>query len=326
MFPQILANGEIRDEIIKAGVMALRNGASAADVAEQVACAVEDDPDEHSVGYSGLPNILGEVELDASFMDGRTLKAGAVAGLKGFRHPISVARKVAERLPHVLLVGEGAARFADEIGAERRNMLTDYTEAEWRKVIGNLRLPIEDLRFEDAQQVVNQQSEIVNLVNRALDRSGERTHDTMNVMVQDADGHIVCAVTTSGIAWKYPGRVGDSPVIGAGNYCDDRAGAAACMGLGEITMRLSSSAYAVALLRMGKSLDEAGSAAIREMLPIIGRSIAENHMERADWIRMLLIDKQGNVGGYATRPGLQFKAQNIQENTPRLINCVYVEA
>ena len=325
MNPIILANSEIRDEFIQAGVLALRNGASAADVAEQIARAVEDDPEEHSVGYSGYPNIFGEVELDASFMDGRTLRAGAVGGLKGFRHPISVARQVAERLPHVLLVGDGAARFAHEIGAEQCNMLTEYTEQEWRSMLQNASVDIGTLSLAAAQAVVRGQPSIVSLVNKALDRSGERTHDTMNVLVQDASGHLVSAVTTSGIAWKYPGRLGDSPIIGAGNYCDDRAGAAACMGLGEITMRLSSSAFAVALLRMGKSLHEAGSAAIREMLPIIGPSTAVNYMERADWIRMLLIDKHGHTGGYATRPGLQYKTQTIEEDQPQLRECVYID-
>ncbi len=324
MQPIILANSEIRDEFIQAGALALRNGASATDVAEQIARAVEDDPEEHTVGYSGYPNILGEVELDASFMDGRTLKAGAVGGLKGFRHPISVARQVAERLPHVLLVGEGAARFAGEIGAERCDMLTDYTEQEWRKVVQKLSLDVSSLPLVAAKAHVEGQSSIIALVNKALDYSGERTHDTMNVIVQDAHGHIVSAVTTSGIAWKYPGRLGDSPVIGAGNYCDDRAGAAACMGLGEITMRLTSCAYAVGLLRMGKTLDEAGAAAIREMLPIIGPSTAVNHMERTDWIRMLLLDKQGNTGGYATRPGLQYKTQSPNDDQPRLLDCTYI--
>ena len=120
----IVANGEVADEIIQRGAAALRAGASAAEVAEQVARDVEDDADDHSVGFSGKPNILGTVECDASFMDGATRMAGAVAALRDIRHPISVARQVMLRLPHVLLAGEGANRFAAEIGAERRNMLS----------------------------------------------------------------------------------------------------------------------------------------------------------------------------------------------------------
>ena len=310
----ILANAEIKDEIIQRGVSMLRYNASAADVAEYVAREVEDDPDEHSVGYSGFPNILGEVELDASFMDGATLNAGAVAALRGFRHPISVARQVAQRLPHVLLAGSGAARFADEIGAERREMLTDYAKNEWRK----------QLNIVDDDGALMVGGKVIDLVNGLLNKKKDG-HDTMNVIVRDASGHLVSAVTTSGIAWKYPGRVGDSPVIGAGNYCDERYGAAACMGLGEITMRLSSSANAVFLLKAGKGVHDAGCEVVREMLPILGPSTTENLMERADWIRMLLIDKAGNAGGFATRPGLQYKLQGLAEDAPQLLDCEWVK-
>jgi beta-aspartyl-peptidase (threonine type) len=292
----------------------LRAGASAADVAEHIARAVEDDPDEHSVGYGGFPNILGEMELDASFMDGATLKAGAVAALRGFRYPISVARQVAERLPHALLVGSGANRFADEIGAERRDMLSDFAKDAWRKQLNQI--------DEDGALMRNS---VIDLVNKALTPTTPENHDTMNVIVRDSAGQLVSAVTTSGLAWKYPGRVGDSPIIGAGNYCDNRFGAAACMGLGEITIRLSSCAHAIFLLRLGKSLHEAGCAVVREMLPLLGPSTAANHMDRADWLRMLLIDKHGNVGGYATRPGLQFKVQGLDEDTPRTLDCEWVK-
>lgn len=315
----ILANAEIRDDIIIAGVEALRGGASAADVAEQVARAVEDDPDEHTVGYSGYPNILGEVELDASFMDGATLKAGAVAALKGFRYPIAVARQVAERLPHVLLAGEGAARFAAEIGAERRDMLSDFARQAWRKRLDRIGLQADQIHAIPQDQP---DSGVIELANRAL--AYKEGHDTMNVIVRDAAGHMVSAVTTSGIAWKYPGRVGDSPVIGAGNYADDRYGAAACMGLGEITIRLSSAVRAVMLLRAGLSLSQAGYEVVRDMWPLIGASVAAHHMQRADWVRILLLDAQGNAGGFATRAGLHFKLQSTDESRPRLVECSYV--
>jgi beta-aspartyl-peptidase (threonine type) len=323
----ILANAEIRDEIIISGADMLRRGASAADVAEQIARDVEDDPDEHSVGYGGLPNILGEVELDASFMDGATLKVGAVAALKGFCHPISVARQVMERLPHVLLIGEGAARFADEIGAERRNMLSPEARQMWLEQLQKLNVyetifhPSNSLTDLKAQ-MTGRVPDLIGLVNRAMKR--HEGSDTMNVIVRDMNGHLVTAVTTSGIAWKYPGRVGDSPMIGAGNYCDDRFGAAACMGLGEITMRLNSAAHAIMLMRAGKSLQTAGTEVVRDMLPLLGAGAVENHMERADWVRLLLVDHRGNVGGFATQPGLSFKVQTPDEDKPRELSCEFV--
>lgn len=302
----VLANAEIRDEFITEGMQRLRCGASAGDVAEFIACAVEDDPDEHTVGYGGWPNILGEVELDASFMDGATLRAGAVAALKGFRHPISVARQVMLRLPHVLLAGEGAARFATEIGAERRDMLSPEAYTAWQQRIAAI--------------VEDEEDDAITLTMRALvERRGS---DTMNVIVRDADGNICSAVSTSGIAWKYPGRVGDSPIIGAGNYCDNRYGAAACMGLGEAAIRIGAAAQAVTLMRLGWSIEAAGREVVHQLSELLGESTAEDHMRHADWVRILLMDAAGNVGAFATRPGLSYKVQTAGD--PRPITCEVV--
>ncbi len=296
----VLANAEIRDEFIMEGMQRLRRGASAGDVAEFIACAVEDDPEEHTVGYGGWPNILGEVELDASFMDGATLRAGAVAGLKGFRHPISVARQVMLRLPHVLLAGEGAARFAIEIGAERRDMLSPEARAAWQQRI--------------AEVVQHEEEDAITLTVRALvERRGS---DTMNVIVRDGVGDICSAVSTSGIAWKYPGRVGDSPLIGAGNYCANRYGAATCMGLGEAAIRVGAAAQAVMLMRLGWSLEAAGREVVCQLSTLLGESNAADHMRRADWVRILLMDAAGNVGAFATRPGLSYKVQTADDPWP----------
>jgi beta-aspartyl-peptidase (threonine type) len=321
----ILANAEIRDDIIAAGAEMLRAGASAADVAERIARDVEDDPNEHTVGYGGKPNIMGEVELDASFMDGDTLKAGAVAALSGFAHPISVARAVMQRLPHVMLAGAGAARFADEIGAERRDNLSPEARQMWLDQLE--RMGIREQIFQNSRSMPDVRTlfearvkDVIGAVNQAL--TVKEGHDTMNVIVRDAQGSVCSAVTTSGIAWKYPGRVGDSPVIGAGNYADSRHGAAACMGLGEITIRLAIAARAVSLMRAGLTLHDAGLDVLRDMMPVIGESIAEHHMARADWVRVLIMDREGNAGGYATRAGLKYKVHTRADAQPRLCDAV----
>ncbi|MCS7059699.1 MAG: isoaspartyl peptidase/L-asparaginase [Anaerolineae bacterium] len=326
--PLILVNGEVKDDIVMAGADLLRKGASAADVAEQIARAVEDDIDEHTVGFSGLPNILGEVELDAAFMEGATLRAGAVAAVKGFRHPIFIARQVMERLPHVLLAGEGAERFGDEIGAERGALLTESAHDMWLKRIRECGLTIEDIDAAKQRRSPYSNHSLIEIANRALaHRAGS---DTMNVMVRDAHGHMVVAVTTSGIAWKYPGRVGDSPIIGAGLYVDDRYGAAACMGLGEVTIRQSSSARAVLMMQMGKTIDEAGRAVLRDMLPLC-RDAARHWsppdsgpFPRSAWVRLLLMDKQGAIGGYCTHDGSTYKTQTVDERRPRTLTCEWV--
>ncbi len=299
----ILANGEIKDWIIERGVEMLRSGASADDVAEQVARDVEDDADDTSVGFSGLPNLLGEVELDASFMEGRHLRAGAVAGVRNFRHPIQLARAVMEQLPHVLLVGAGAERFGEEIGAERRVMLTDKAHTIW---IARMRaLGLSDADIDILQDANAPRAALIELTNRAF--TMRESSDTMNVTVRDASGHIVNAVTTSGVAWKYPGRAGDSPIIGAGNYVDDRYGAASCMGLGELTIRTGAASRAISNLRFGMDIDAAGFDVTREMQPLV----TVDH-----WVRVLLMDARGNARAYATKGGLFYKTQSVSEIKP----------
>lgn len=222
----------------------LEDGGSALDAAEAVVRLVEDAEHDHTVGYGGYPNICGDVELDAAIMEGATRRAGAVGGLQGVRNPISVARAVMERLPHVLLVGEGAARFAGECGFERRDMLSDHAAAIWRRgleLVGGPPKPDAALA-EDVRTMV-------------LDP--EHVTGTVNVIARDASGRLATAVSTSGWAWKYPGRVGDTGLIGAGSYCDDRWGAATCTGWGELAIRGSVARTVVLALRAGASPSEA---------------------------------------------------------------------
>ncbi|MBX7212754.1 MAG: isoaspartyl peptidase/L-asparaginase [Thermoflexales bacterium] len=315
----IIANGEVKDEIILRGAAALRAGAMAADVAEQVARDVEDDADDHSVGFSGKPNILGQVECDACFMVGATRKAGAVAALRGFRHPISVARQVMQRTPHVLLAGEGAMRFAAEIGAERRNMLSIEARALWH---GRLReIGLTDAQIHDLE-CGHPPADVIGLANAAMNwRDGT---DTMNVMVRDTAGRLCVAVTTSGISWKYPGRVGDSPIVGAGLYADDRFGAAACMGLGEVTIRLGTSLKLVSLMQGGLSMNEAGRIVTREMAEMLAPSGSTR--THVDWVRIIAIDRAGTPAAFATSQGRFIKVQGADDLEPRLIEAEYVPA
>jgi beta-aspartyl-peptidase (threonine type) len=247
------SNGKVG---ISAAMEVLRKGSSAIDAVEAGIRLVESNPEDNTVGLGGIPNLLGEVELDASIMDGRTLAAGAVAALQGYEHPISIARKVMEELPHVLLVGSGAERFAAEMGFQRRELLTEETRKVWEKrlleAIPGAVLP--NLKEEPAlRQWVKQVME------------SRRTGGTVNFLAQDGDGNLCTGVSTSGQGWKYPGRVGDSPLIGAGNYADNRYGAAACTGLGEMAI-LAGTAHSVVLyLKMGLSLEEAGRQAMEDL-------------------------------------------------------------
>lgn len=234
---------------------ALEAGRPALDVVEAGIRPVELDPTVRSVGVGGWPNLLGQVELDASIMDGRTLRTGAVGALRGYLHPISVARQVLERLPHVFLVGEGAARFAAEIGAEAGETLTDEARREWEAWLAE-RVPA----------AVRASWPDVPLIPWArLTADPETAGGTTTWLVQDRAGDIATGVSTCGWAYKYPGRLGDSPVIGAGSYADNRYGAAACTGMGELTIRAGTARSIVVYMKMGMSVEEACQEALADL-------------------------------------------------------------
>ncbi len=237
----------------------LRNGASALDAIEQGIRAAESNPEEDSVGLGGHPNAAGVMELDAGVMDGRTRASGAVGSLQGFAHPVSIAYTVMRTLPHVLLVGAGAARFATEIGAERANLLTDRSHQLWLKWCQECSVP-----------EMNPETPLIGPVGYGKDpwHSG----GTTVYLAQDANGDIAAATSTSGWAWKYPGRLGDSPVAGAGFYADNRYGAAACTGMGELSIRAGLARIAVHYLKTGLPVAEAAQIALRDVadLPSTG--------------------------------------------------------
>jgi len=245
----LLANSCAR-EGVAAGIEALREGRPLLDVLEIILRAAESDITERSVGLGGWPNLLGQVELDASLMEGTTRLCGSVAALQGFLHPVSVARQVMERLPHVFLVGEGAARFAREIGAEESDLLTPESEAEWRAWLGDLspedleRLPLAPLAWRSAERIAHK--------------------DTAVALVSDG-GHLASGTTTCGWGFKYPGRLGDSAVVGAGHYADSASGAAACTHTGEMTIRDATARAAVLRLEGGMTPEQACRAAAADL-------------------------------------------------------------
>jgi len=286
--PIVITSGNGRVGILSAAQV-LRAGGSALGAVEAGIRAVELNADDHSVGLGGLPNLLGEVELDAGIMDGRTRAVGAVAAVRGFLHPISIARQVMERLPHVLLAGAGAERFAQEIGAERRELLTPEAERIW-----SVRLS-EALGMDPDQ--VRRQPALAELVCRVLDdrplhpHAGVQGGGTVDYLALDGRGDLAVGVSTSGLAWKYPGRVGDSPLAGAGYYADNRYGAAGCTGTGELAIRAGTARSAVFCLQMGYDLERAGRTAVADLASLT--SLTGNGMS------VLLLDPQGRAMGFS---------------------------
>ena len=250
--PMVIASGNGAPGLA-AGIAVLRKGGSALDAVEACARVIEADPSDTSVGRGGKPNVLGVVdEPDASIVDGTTHRVGAVGALAGYLHPITVARAVMERLPHVMLVGDGAARFAAEIGAQKATLLTPSTRKMWVEQLKKAR---------ETPASVRRRSKLVPVVAKSV---GEE-RGTVNFIALDRAGDIASAVSTSGWAYKYPGRLGDSPIVGAGNYCDTRYGGACCTGFGELAIRNVTAKTAVDRLASGMSAAEVARRAIADV-------------------------------------------------------------
>jgi L-asparaginase / beta-aspartyl-peptidase len=273
-------NGEVG---IRQALGVLKAGGSVLDALEAGIRPVEDNLADHWVGTSGMPSILGEVELDASIMNGSDLTAGAVGCVKGYPNPISIARKVMEMLPHVLLVGEGAERFAGEMGFQKTELMTPETRETWRKDLASISADPENI----------DSTHLVDLVQQFSDP--RRTRGTVNFIARDDQGNLATGVSTSGYYGKYPGRLGDSPVIGAGNYADSRYGAAACTGMGEMSIRASTARSVVLYLKLGYSLEAAGVQAMQDLRDLGGRFISE--------MNIIAMDRDGNPAGFSSTEG-----------------------
>lgn len=294
MTPVMIASerGEVG---LPAGMALLRDGGSALDAVEAAVRLVEANEADHYVGVGGLPNLLGEVELDASIMDGATRRAGAVAAVTGFPHPISIARAVCERLPqHLLLVGAGAERFAEEAGIERGETLTDEARQMWRDGLSPAGLEAAEARFGPGE--VAYRSTVLERIAAMPPPGGP--WGTVNVLALDAAGNIAAGVSTSGYPWKYPGRVSDSALIGAGNYCDNRVGAAACTGRGELAIRGSTARLVLFRVAAGDDPAQACAAALAETLDLPD--------EFRTPLQALCLTPDGRHGGAATTSGATY--------------------
>ncbi len=273
---------------IRQAMEVLRAGGSALDAIVAGIEPVESNPADHSVGYSGLPNLLGEVELDASIMDGKTLAAGAVGAVKNYEHPIAIARKVMEELPHVMLVAHGAERFAREMGFEEKDLLTPEATEVWRRRIER------DIQLDPAtMKYMEKMSEFARIA-----ADPEKPNETVNFIARDRDGNIACGVSTSGWSWKYPTRLGDSPIIAAGNYADNRYGAAACTGRGEMAIRCASAHSVVLYMKLGMTLEVALREAMTDLHALVD--------PYAGSMNIIGLDRDGNPNAASNRAGTTF--------------------
>ena len=276
----------------------LQNNGRALDAIEQGARVTEADQSNKTVGYGGYPDRDGRVTLDACIMD-ENGNCGSVMCLEHIIHPISVARLVMEKTPHVILVGEGALQFALANGFKKENLLTPDSELAWKEWLKK-----------------SQYNPIMNIENKSYNQNQPASeffpgsidnHDTIGMLALDAQGNLSGGCTTSGMAFKMHGRVGDSPVIGAGLFVDNEIGAATSTGVGEEVIKCVGSHLVVEYMRQGYSPREACKKVVER--------IAKRDPEKAKNIQIgfLAIDKNGNYGAYALQKGFSFAVKSDKE-------------
>jgi N4-(beta-N-acetylglucosaminyl)-L-asparaginase len=253
----------------------LAAGGESLDAVEEGVRVVESDPNIRTVGMGGYPDREGIVTLDACIMDYEST-CGSVAFLRDIINPISVARKVMEETPHVMLVGQGAKNFALKKGFKETNLLTDLSREEW-----------------NSWKISSKYESIINIEN----------HDTISSLALSGDGRLAGACTTSGSAYKMHGRVGDSPIIGAGLFLDNQVGAAAATGLGEAVIKSSGSAMVVEAMRNGASPQDACENVILRILKM--NKQAENLQ-----VGFIALDIRGNVGAFSIKKGFNYALSN----------------
>lgn len=261
----------------------LKNKGRALDAVETGVKVPEGDPTERSVGYGGRPDRDGRVTLDACIMD-ESANIGSVACLEFIKHPISVARAVMEKTPHVMLVGDGALQFALSQGFPKENLLVEASEKEWK----------EWLKTSNYKPVANIEN-----------------HDTIGMIALDADGNLSGACTTSGMAYKMHGRVGDSPIIGAGLYVDNEVGAATSTGHGEEVIRIAGSHLVVELMRQGRSPREACVEAVNRVVKLM--SLRKKELKDIQ-VGFIALSKNGEYGAYCVQSGFNYAVCDMSGN------------
>ncbi|MEM8926681.1 MAG: N(4)-(beta-N-acetylglucosaminyl)-L-asparaginase [Bacteroidota bacterium] len=250
----------------------LNTGGNALDAVEQGVRIEEADVTNETVGKGGRPDRDGNVTLDACIMD-KDGNCGSVVYLQNIAHPISVARKVMEETPHIILAGKGAEQFAYEQGFEKEDLLTESTKKQYK----------EWLKTSEYETIINIEN-----------------HDTIGMLAMDEKGNLAGACTTSGMAYKVAGRVGDSPIIGAGLFIDNEVGGATATGVGEEVIRTVGSFLIVELMRQGKSPQEACEEGVK-------RIMKKNEGRKDFQIGFLAMNKQGETGAYCVHPGFSYR-------------------
>ncbi len=292
--PIVISTWDFGKEANAASWEVLSRGGTSLDAVEAGIKIPEADEKNQTVGYGGLPDRDGFVTLDACIMD-QDSNCGSVMGLEHIKHPISVARRVMEKTPHVILVGEGALQFALKEGFPKENLLTPESEKAWK----------EWLKTSKYEPRMNIENELIKKDNSYVPMpGGKENHDTIGLLAMDAKGNISGGCSTSGMAYKMRGRVGDSPVIGAGLYVDNEVGAATSTGVGEEVIRCVGSHLVVELMRQGLSPEAACKKAVER---IVKKNPAKSKTIQVGFLAM---NKKGQHGAFALQKGFTYAVKS----------------
>jgi N4-(beta-N-acetylglucosaminyl)-L-asparaginase len=288
--PFVLSTWDFKLPVNETGYKILQSGGSLLDAVEKSINLVEADPRITSVGRGGYPDRDGHLTLDACIMD-ENGNAGSVVFLEHIMHPISVARRVMEKTQHVVLAGEGALQFAVEQGFTKEDLLTDQAKAAYQEWLKS---------------------------SRYQPPTSEKNHDTIGLLAMDAKGNLAGGCSTSGAAWKMRGRVGDSPLIGAGLYVDNEIGAATATGLGETVIKVAGTFLIVELMRNGKTPGEACRLAVERII----QKQPKYKSEPGFLAGFIAVNKKGEIGAISYRKGLQYSI--CDEGVNKVYDAEYI--
>lgn len=284
----------------------LMEGGNSLDAVEQGVRVAEDDPSVLSVGYGGLPDNKGIVTLDAAIMDWRA-RIGSVIFVENIKNPITLARLVLENTEHTTLAGDGAYEFALANGFKPENLMTENSIRRYHEWKSEKRNKAEEVHTDDFK-LTPSESDLEK--HKRINEDGH--HDTIGMIAIDGDGHISASCTTSGMAWKMHGRVGDSPIIGAGLYVDGDVGGAAATGRGEECMRACGSFLIVEMMRQGKSPREACRIACERVYRL--NLLSSKNRDHIYQVGFIAINKDGEYGAYSVREGFQYALYKDDNN------------
>jgi N4-(beta-N-acetylglucosaminyl)-L-asparaginase len=301
-------------EAVRIAVERIEAGGPPVEAAVHGVAVVESDPEDTSVGYGGLPNSEGVVQLDACCMDGPTMRAGAVAALEGYVHPAQVALEIMRRTTRVLLVGQGAASFARSLGFKEENLLTERARKIWlywkaqMSGVDDWIAPPDLVEDPDVQRFIKKNGPV-------------RPTGTINLCAVNGQGDLGGTTTTSGLAFKIPGRVGDSPLIGAGLFVDNEVGAAGSTGRGESVIQISGAHTVVELMRSGHSPRDACLGALDRLVNATRVPYLLDDQGRPNFdVKFYAVNKAGEAAGAAIWAGAEYSLCRGGEE-PRLMEC-----